>query len=62
MCSVRQSRHSSDPRWFRRIYGSCRVTLRTKGKEERARWAHFGEVDGLEGEFAESLASVDVGL
>ena len=67
VCSVRQRRHSSEPRWLRRMYGSYvageRETYR-RGWEggEGARMTHLVQVYHTHGNFAQTLPSVDIGF
>ena len=66
MCSVRQRRHSSEPRWLRRMYGSygcvqeggLDVAPQGSGKGT----THLVQVDDTHSNFTQTLSPVDIGL
>lgn len=70
MCSVRQRRHSSEPRWLRRMYGSyecvyvCirRVVSLVAPLRSGRGTTNLVQVDDTHSNFTQTLPSVDIGL
>jgi hypothetical protein len=72
VCNVRQRRHSREPKWFRRMYGSYYECVREGGGGRGLRtWfagvrKGFGtdlvQVNNTHSDFAQTLSPVDIGL
>lgn len=68
MCNVRQRRHSREPRWLRRMYGSYECV----SEEGRVKKWFSGvrkgfmtdlvQVNNTHSDFAQTLSPVDIGL